>query len=183
MGKILIGVTGKANAGKDTVANIAHELFPACERYRFASKLKETTSFLFGWSDEQLEDREFKEAVDPKWGFSPRKAMQLLGTEFGRALREDLWLQFVQNKLDESEFGLIISDVRFENEAAFIRKNGGLLIHVVREGAGSTSESGHASENGVEFVDGDAYINNNQGLDELRGRVQRVLTGHFWANK
>lgn len=181
MTKGLIGITGRANAGKDTVAQlIKGNLMPDFSLYTLAGPLKDGCCFLFGWTRDQLEDREFKEQVDPKWGFSPRRAMQLLGTEFGRALREDLWIHMAQVNYDSSECkGMIITDVRFENEADFIRRNGGLLIHVSRPGD-AIGESAHASEAGVEFKDGDSFVENGSTIEELKLKVERIVVAHFW---
>ena len=158
----LIGITGKAGSGKDTMKEMILELRPEYEAYSFARKLKDTAEFMFGWTQEQIEDREFKEAIDPEWGFSPRRAMQLLGTEFGRALREDLWLLFATKKLREVTAqgkGLILADVRFENEASWIRDNDGILIHI--EAPLAKEVNLHSSENGVAFQKGDFCIYND----------------------
>lgn len=173
--KKLIGITGKAGVGKDTFANYLNE-FLEYERYSFAGPLKDACCLLFGWTRHQIDhDRAFKEAVDPRWGFSPRKAMQLMGTEYGRQLlRDDLWVHMAQVRLDEtSSNGLMITDVRFENEAQWIRKNKGLLIHVVRPGESDVIP--HASEAGVGMVDGDVVINNISSLDHLYISAENIV--------
>lgn len=183
MKKKLVGITGRAGAGKDVVANILKsDLLHDCSVYRFASPLKEACANLFGWTMEQIEDRDFKETVDPVWGFKPRIAMQTLGTEWGRALRDDLWVHMAQVKFDSPfTHGMIICDVRFENEAAFIRDNGGLLIHVNRMGT-AIEEASHASEAGVEFKEGDAWIDNNGTIEDLKSKVERIIVNEFWGD-
>lgn len=178
----VIGIAGRAGAGKDTVANVlASELKGRLwYRYSFADPIKRATEFMFGWTRSQLEDREFKEAVCPKWGFSPRKAMQLLGTEFGRACREDLWLHMASLELDEVKKGtgggLIISDVRFPNEAAWVRENG-LLIHIERPTGNETSEATHASEVPLEIKTMDWVIYNQTDLNGL------ITSAEFMAER
>lgn len=181
MAKGLIGVTGRAGAGKDAVSNIIKtDLRPNYVVYGFAYPLKRACCDLFDWTLEQIEDREFKEAIDPRWGFSPRVAMQRMGTEYGRSLREDLWVRKALITFQSPDVeGMIVTDVRFENEADFIRKNNGLLIHIERPGT-IISESTHASEKGVEFMEGDARIHNNGTLDDLARKVHTVVNAYCW---
>lgn len=173
----VIGIAGRAGAGKDTVADILSRELKGRPwyRYSFADPIKRATEFMFGWRRDQLEDRDFKEAICPKWGFSPRRAMQLLGTEFGRACREDLWLHMASMELDEVKRGtgggLIISDVRFPNEADWVRDNG-LLIHVDRAAGNETSETSHASEIPLERNPNDWIIHNQSDLNGLTESVQ-----------
>jgi len=170
----LIGITGKAGVGKDTFANYLN----ACvnfERYSFAGPLKDACCLLFGWTRQQIDhDRVFKEAIDPRWGFSPRRAMQLMGTEYGREmLRDDIWVHMAQVRLNETAApGLMITDVRFQNEADWIRLNKGVLIHVTRPE--STEVPTHASEAGVDLKDGDLIVNNVGSLDHLAMVAQNI---------
>lgn len=177
--KRLIGITGRAGSGKDTVTRIIKsKIFPEMQNYAFAGPLKAACCEFFGWDSDQIEDRVFKETVDPVWGFSPRRAMQLLGTEWGRQLRADLWIHMARVRY-ESPFcvsGLIISDARFENEGEFIRTNGGILIHVIRPGE-VISENAHASEAGIEFQEGDIRIYNDGTLEDLEVAVREALAG------
>jgi hypothetical protein len=178
----LIGLTGKAGVGKDCFANFINTKLNF-EPYSFAGPLKDACCLLFGWSRYQVDhDREFKEAIDPRWGFSPRKAMQLMGTEYGRELlRQDLWVHMAKVRLDETrKAGLLVIDVRFENEASWIRDNGGLLVHIQRP-VGAAEVPAHASEAGVKFEDGDLWIWNSGTLDDLQNSAHElaanILTG------
>lgn len=173
----LIGITGVMGSGKDTVANLILALRPReLRRYSFATPLKNGVKAMFGWTDEQIEDRNFKEAVDPRWGFSPRKAMQLLGTEYGRErLRDDLWVHAGEN-FHKSSLELcrstIITDVRFQNEADWVRsQTNSVLVHVINPDHDYAAPVKHVSENGVNFnAECDLVINNPkaQGLPYLQ---------------
>jgi hypothetical protein len=171
----LIGITGVMGSGKDTVANLIIAMRPReLRRYSFATPLKNGVKAMFGWTDEQIEDRVFKEAIDPRWGFSPRKAMQLLGTEYGRErLRNDLWVHAGENFHEASltsQRGTIITDVRFENEASWVRsRKDSLLIHVMNPDHDYGAKVNHVSENGIVYVYGDEVINNpkSQGIEYL----------------
>jgi hypothetical protein len=131
-------MTGAKFSGKDTVARaIINELAlrgNTAEKVSFAGPLKEALCVMFGWTYEQIENHEFKETPEPITGKTPRKIMQLLGTEFGReTLHPELWLRIALSTMRKMECnGIvpIITDVRFENEAEFVRSHGGTLIHV-----------------------------------------------------
>ena len=69
--------------------------------------------------------------------------------------------------------GVVISDVRMANEAAFIRERGGLVLHVKRDAAAAVRS--HSSEAGVAVHPGDVVIPNNGTLDELYARVDDVV--------
>lgn len=166
----IIGITGLINSGKDTVANLIIAWRPRqLRRYSFAKPLKEGVKSMFGWTDEDIEDRSKKEAVDDFWGFSPRKAMQLLGTEYGRnLLRDDLWIKAAERyhlRSQEQSQGTIITDVRFENEATWVRAQAdSILIHVKDPTRVAPAGPVHVSEAGVAFVDGDVTIDNDKSL-------------------
>lgn len=177
----LIGITGVMNAGKDTVANLIIALRPReLNRYSFATPLKAGVKAMFGWTDEDIENRQKKEAIDPRWGFSPRTAMQKLGTEYGRdCLRPDIWVHAAQNRhllSLEAGKGTIITDVRFENEAAWIRSQpDSVLIHVINPDHDYRATPVHASEVPVIFVLGDTLIVNDKkaGVEALRVALEK----------
>jgi hypothetical protein len=180
----LIGIHGPLNGGKDTVANYIQDQYPMLfARYAFASPLKHACEVMFGFSREQIEDRVQKEAVDPFWGFSPRKAMQLLGTEYGRQmLRDDLWIRRaeleIKNNLAKFDQGTIITDVRFENEAEWVRtQENAILIYLEVPGLVRDAKYTHASEAGISRSDKDFVIVNDKslGLPNLYEKIDKVL--------
>lgn len=178
----LIGLTGVMNAGKDTVANLIIARLPrGIRRYSFATPLKAGVMAMFGWTPDQIEDRQFKEAIDPRWGFTPRKAMQLLGTEYGRnLLRDDLWVHAAGNFVAESMRQYkttVITDVRFENEADWVRDQpGGVLLHVVNPEHDYRAPVAHVSEKGIKWTHEDEIIHNDKrlGLGSLDEALDKI---------
>ena len=69
-------------------------------------------------------------------GATPRRAMQTLGTEWGRnMIGPDVWVRLTMHRVDEllaSGVNVIIDDVRFDNEAEAIRERDGQLITLSR---------------------------------------------------
>jgi len=179
----LLGIHGKARAGKDTIASYLTNNRDF-ERYAFADPIRDAVSTMFDLSEEQIHGNQKEKVID--WvGKSPRQLMQTLGTEWGRDLvHPDLWLKLAQRHWEnlteycidtfgEIPEGLVIPDVRFENEAKWIRENG-MLIHVVRPD--NWEVASHISEAGIEFdpKKGDGHILNSGTLEELH-ELLRVM--------
>ena len=175
----LIGIAGRARVGKDTVAQrlVTTHSF---HQYSFAAPIKVACKAIFGWGDRHV-NGDLKEVVDPEYGVSPRQAMQTLGTEWGRnSINPELWLlranfQYVRlGELDQpGRFkGMVVSDVRFNNEADWIRSKGGSVIHVTRPER--TAVRDHSSESGVEAKDGDFAVVNSAGFAYLYKQVDAI---------
>lgn len=176
MRKIIIGFSGLAGAGKSTAAHILSErrgfvVLP------FAGPLKAMTR-AFGLTAAEMTINK-ESPLQRLNGRSPRQFMQLLGTEFGRDLiGPNVWVDAWRNSLGESaveHFGDILAvadDVRFENEAAAIRGEGGLVVRIERDGAGSATGASHASEAGVIA---DITITNDGSPAEFAAKVLGLL--------
>jgi hypothetical protein len=169
----LLGLAAKARCGKDTVADYLVENFNF-RKYAFADPLKEAASKMFGVPIWWFYNAEKKEQVIEEWGYSPRQMAQLLGTEGGRKLfREDIWLKRAEVELNLNTNidwdGMVITDLRFENEADFIRSHGGIVIHILREGAPEVSD--HESEKGILVREKDIVIENDGTIHDLYRKV------------
>jgi hypothetical protein len=104
---------------------------------------------------------------------SPRKAYQVFGTEYGRdQLDKDIWLKLAPKGK------IVISDVRFENEASYIRDNG-LLVFIDRDNASNEIDNAtHISESGVVRYDTDYVLDNNGSLEDLDVYIHK-LNNHY----
>jgi len=170
--KLLIGIAGPARSGKDTVA------WHLCREYgfmrtAFADQLKAILLPLFGW-DERHKNGYLKEEVDPYWGFSPRQAYQKFGTEFGRALNPDLWVLMMHHQLQHYGNRVVISDVRFPNEANYVRRNG-ILVHVFRQLKYRGEVARHSSEAPLAIYPSDLAVSNNGTIAELHEQIDSAL--------
>ena len=140
----MVGICGLAGSGKSTLAKL---LTKRAGYYRipFAAPLKSMLAAI-GLSEEEINGNLKEEPCERLCGKTPREAMQLLGTEWGRELiGPNLWLNAWQS--DAAMWPLVVADdVRFPNEADAVRRFGGIVIEIARPGAGSKVAPKHASE-------------------------------------
>lgn len=172
----IIAITGPAGSGKDEVCKAFYTLKDGgrfVNHLAFASRIKRIAWIITGWSDEYM--TEHKEDIDNKFGFSPRQLFQILGTEFGRdMLGQDIWIKAIARDIEQNQHEtVVITDLRFENEAEYIKSIGGVIWEVEREDLPEVRS--HSSENGIpkEYVD--FTIKNNGTLEELKAEVGKVL--------
>lgn len=119
---------------------------------------------------------------------SPRSLMQSLGTDWGRDMvDQELWLKIAQQKFAKVNttaqmqggriigLGMIIPDVRFNNEAQWIKDAGGLLLQIDRPSLEPISENSHASEAGLDPALIDAVIVNDGPPSVMIMAARKVL--------
>lgn len=174
---MIYGITGPARSGKDTLANLLVNR-RGFTRVALADPLRVMVATLTGMTFQQMLDSPEKELPHPRLGgVSPRRAMQTLGTEWGRDLVwNNLWIEHAMDKAQAADGPVVIPDVRFENEAAAVRARGGKVIHMVRPGAAAVE--GHISEAGVAFVEGDVVVLNDGDMDDLKRHVLEMFGHH-----
>jgi hypothetical protein len=210
---MIIGVCGFIGSGKDTVADYLVNLHHF-RRESFANTLKDAVSAVFGWDRTMLEGRtkqarEWREQTDPWWAerldiphLTPRWILQNWGTEVCRKnFHDDIWIASLENKLRSSTDNIVISDCRFLNEIAAIKKVGGRVVRVIRgsepewygaavslnrgpNGNSSWALSGrkleqlgiHASETAWVGTRFDAVLDNNSTLEDLYQQVKQLAT-------
>ena len=138
---MIIGLVGFIGSGKGTVGELLR--LHGYKQASFAGALKDTASVLFGWDRALLEgdtdmSRLFREQKDEFWSsrfgydFSPRLALQLLGTEAGRdVFHPSVWIYALENRIKQLP-NVVITDTRFPNEIEFIRSKGGVIVEVKR---------------------------------------------------
>lgn len=184
MRKNLIGLTGYAQTGKDTVGQILVKNH-GFTRLSFADNVRKAVLRLDPWINETPQHWRDREGdfsrTEPmiqrlsKWvdvyGYEycktqfpeVRRLLQVMGTEVGREMfGQQSWVEMVAREVEKYD-NVVITDVRFPNEANFIRWNGGIIVKVIRDGVGPVND--HASE-ALDFeVQG--FIENNGTLDDL----------------
>lgn len=142
----IIGLMGRAGSGKSTAARYLVDRYGATA-YSFAGPLKEMVRGALDMTHEQVwGTQEQKDAVDPRYGYSPRWFMQRFGTEGCRAVfGADFWLTMTLKQIATEHPELaVIEDVRYVNEARAIMDRGEVWLLTIPHG--SALGSPHASE-------------------------------------
>lgn len=176
---LILGLGHRDGVGKDTVADILATSH-GFKKMAFADPLRDTCRALYGWSHKQMTDRDLKETPDPFWGISPRTGLRKVGKELVRDnLGEDHWVKLMELGLNHAldyTSRIVIPDVRFQNEAAFIKKFGGVLWKIDRPGF-SDKEAVHESErNLLDYTGWDLIINNNDTQEKLEWFVNKMVS-------
>jgi len=194
----LIGIGGRAKAGKSTVCAFACQHLERVAKHSLtlalADPLKEVCLRIFGPAYgvefRQLygtqADKNEPLAKIPGW--TGRKIAQHIGTEGFRYIAPEVWGRYLLAAADAQLRGplppaaIFVSDVRFPDEAKSIREAGGAVVKMVRpslEGTTTEGLAGHASEAHVDEIEYDFMINNqDRSLQDLDDRVYEMLE-HF----
>lgn len=183
----VIGLVGCAGSGKSTVAQY---LVERCgfRQESFAKALKDCAAAIFGWDRRRLEgetpgDRVWRESVDQWWSarlnitnLTPRWVLQHIGTELMRnEFHDEIWISSLQRRLHSTDGNVVVSDVRFPNEAEAIRSAGGILVRIERRG---TVACGHVTETALVGFEADCTLVNDGTLEALFAQVDVMRTRH-----
>lgn len=197
---MIIGLSGQARSGKDTLCEIMKERHAGqVVRKAFADKLKLSAYRLFKpdctleeaveWANVMKEQGYVDMAYDSGKGahLSGRQLLQRYGTEAHRDLfGKDFWVDATlphwdgMGHTEESIFGtssfedyVVFTDVRFPNEAERIREWGGEIWEIRREETDTVD--GHVSEQRLPAELVDCIFYNNRSLDEFGELIQTSL--------
>jgi hypothetical protein len=164
--KRLIGIMGPARVGKDTATSYLCDCYDM-DSYAFADPIKDMLTGVFG---DLFRDGD-REAVIDWLGKSPRQLMQTLGTEWGRdVVHPDLWVLVADQMWKKYQeigrgTGVVLSDVRFRNEAEWVLAQGGLLVNLTRPNTESVSS--HVSEQAIPTDLSQHMISNDGSIYQL----------------
>lgn len=178
----------KSRSGKDTAANIFEQEMGKVKtvlRTAFATKLKRVSYDLFhryGLRHEEYYNTPAGAAQRNQKLPGINKTPVEIWIEVGMKMREidpDVWLNPVMDMAALREDAvLVVSDLRFPNEAKAIREAGGITIRVDRDSAITNGSDVYLNDWQFDHV-----IDNNGTLDDLRrsvkGIVNQINYGHM----
>lgn len=141
--KPIIAFTGGRGAGKDSVAKHLIERY-GYQKGSFAAPLKRLVAAEYGFDLARLEELDYKEEFVPELGMTRRELLIKVGTEWFRSVDPLHWIKrsapdFHRTLSDAETAGLVVTDLRFENELTELRrlfpKNPLVVVRVVRTDA------------------------------------------------
>ena len=165
----IVGLVGHKESGKSTVAQ--HLTSQGFAVVPFAKPLKDMLRAI-GLEDVHLTGSLKEKPCHLLLGRTPRWAMQTLGTDWARnTIHPDLWVRLWREAALRARTSIVADDVRFENEAATIRRLGGTLVRIIRV----VPDDSHASEVELDSIHCDAFLENNGTIDDLLAAANVVL--------
>jgi len=173
--KQLIGITGRARAGKDSFANALVQ--QGYQRVAFADALKLATSVIANEPSHLFFDELTKEQHSTALGMTRRKALQAVGKALRDTLGEQVWVnRALSNWKAQGKPMTVVTDVRYENEAQAIRALGGIVIRINRKGSGLAGELGaHESEWPLSEDLVDIEVFNDGTVGDLHAEARKIL--------
>lgn len=178
---MIIGLTGYAQTGKDTVAK-SLKLRGGFYRIAFADKLKELAyrmdlEYFHDDTVYYLSDRVDLHGWDVAKQHPPvREHLQRLGVSVRDTMGDDSWIRATFATLIghmEAGHNVVFTDVRFLNECEFVKSQGGVIVRVTRPNV--TAVNNHISDMGIDNLPVDHVISNDKSKNELGNKVTDLL--------
>jgi hypothetical protein len=111
---------------------------------------------------------ELKEASEDVRGL-----LQRMGTEVGREMiSQTIWVDLAMKEAAKHDL-VVITDVRFPNEAEAIKAQGGVLWRIQRPYVGPANT--HPSETALDGYEFDAIVENNGFVEDLHEKIDKLL--------
>jgi hypothetical protein len=182
--RMIIAFCGRRRVGKDEAAMYLSDRY-AMKHIKISARLKQACRVMFGFTAQQVEDE--KDAVDGKWGVSPRQVMQFIGTdvmqfkiqEIMPNVERSFWVKSLCCELEKAykQDNVVISDVRFEHEVQELRCHGAMIVKIVRQPreASAGNIDNHVSETESDVIIADYMITNNNSLEDFHNAVEEVF--------
>ena len=170
----ILGLNGYARAGKDTLGGLLVDEY-GYQRRAFADQLKALAEHInplvrIDTDGSVPEGHVFLQALlhspfseqTPDWEYAKRVSsdvrvfLQHLGEGVRNVIGEDAWVRAVSRTMSVDGCPYVITDVRYPNEAAWVRRMGGQVWRINRKGVGAAND--HISETALDYFDFDQVI-------------------------
>jgi hypothetical protein len=180
---MIIGLSGYARSGKDTVAGMLMGIH-GFERAAFADKIREFLLEIDPLVMHNGMDFRLQDIVESKgWETAKtdhpevRRLLQDLGVGARKLFGDGFWVDQVVGQFGHDWWGydkkVVITDVRFVNEAKAIKGKGGQVWRINRINIGPAND--HVSEIDLDGWDFDAVITNNSDMPNLIKQIRALL--------
>jgi len=175
---MIIGLTGYAQSGKDTVAKVLVDHY-GFERVEFADPIRK----LLYEMNPAVKDGDYRlQGVVDAYGWDVaktafpevRRLLQDLGVGARKVFGEDFWVNRSLASILENE-KTVITDVRFINEAEMVKHQAGQVWRIKRMGVNAVN--GHISEQELDGYKVDQIFANNGTLENLELMIKTRMNG------
>lgn len=175
---MIIGLSGYARSGKDTVAGMLMGIH-GFERVAFADTIRNILFamdplVMHGDMPFRLQDIiESKGWEDAKTEYPEiRRLLQDLGVGGRTLIEDDVWINAALSSFSKED-KVVVTDVRFKNEAARIKNMGGQIWRINRINVGPAND--HVSEIDLDDWSFDGVITNNSDMPNLIKQIRALL--------
>jgi dephospho-CoA kinase len=176
----IISLIGPAGCGKSTIATYLNNRHNY-RRISFAEPLKSMLATLLrlqGASHSEIYEMLYgsQKEIATKYfaGYTPRRAMQTLGTEWRDTLAKDLWTRIWENRI-KNETKIVVEDMRFLHEAQAVKRKEGLIVRIDRPFFGPSE---HPSEREYLDIVPDFVLSNSRDMNYLFENLREFLQEH-----
>jgi hypothetical protein len=176
----IIGLIGKKRSGKDTFGG---ELVKSAgfTRVAFADPLRQAAldlnpmvgrPALPGYLAPQIDLRLSDVIETIGWEKAKdhvpevRRTLEAFGTDSIRKLDPDFWVRMAAEKIQATDGPVVVTDVRFPNEADKIRELGGVVVRIIRSGQ-EDGPNVHQCETALDSYREDLTFYNCRGVEEF----------------
>lgn len=171
---MIIGLSGKIGSGKDTAAELIEKQY-IYKHKKISDSLYKIVSNLTGSDVDYLKSRKGKSSKAQPFDMTVRELLQNIGMKM-REIDEDFWLKLLFH--NSGKENIVISDVRFKNEADYIKNNNGILVRL--EGNPTDIKIRDNIKNHISEVDLDDYefdhiIKNNGTIEDLKKSITDIF--------
>lgn len=159
---IKIAFGGKMRVGKDTAVKYCKSQVDSYDHFSFAEPVYEIMKFA-------------QKTAGLKYN-KDRKFLQYIGTDWGRAIDENIWINVLLEKGNKSTKNYIfVSDIRFENEFEALKQDGWICVKIVKK---TKLVDSHISENNLDTIEDykwDYIVTNNSNINNFYNKIKTIL--------
>lgn len=159
---IKIAFGGKMRVGKDSAVKYCKSEISSFDHFSFSEPVYEIMKFA-------------QETVGIKYN-KDRQFLQYIGTDWGRVIDENIWINILLNKARKSTKDYIfVSDIRFENEFEALKNDGWICVKIVKK---TNLSDSHISENSLDNIEDckwDYILTNDSNINNFYIKIKTIL--------
>lgn len=178
-----IGISGKAKAGKDTLASMLVEAHPGFNIHGFADRVKQVAMSMFPQMNPEnlFGDSHLREELIPGTQITYRQVLLDVG-KLGRSYSKDFWVESTLPYMENNQ-DIIIKDLRFENEYNFLKSHDFFLVRIKRKSHTKIHDISETEQDGLTDDMFDLVIENDKDLAYLCDQSQLILRNYETRQK